>query len=216
MLAPPANRTDEIAWGACPNFGYRNTVCPSRKRTLFFSPSYDAILVERSQCTISGFIWEPGERSELKTMNRASFRLRVSSTLYDWFFNSPVGYRAQFAISKSTGLEANASALRTLESRMVEASVSHGRDRLFVTLSLRSEGAKIWIDESEVEGQMGRLEPAIDFERWEKNSEDGAGLLIPRGRYLEVKGAWITKLGEVFIDPYKRTRAEQIYECGFS
>jgi hypothetical protein len=87
-----------------------------------------------------------------------------------------------------------------------------------VRKSLSGAQAKVWIDESEVkvERHFHDITPEIDFPRWIKNSEDGAGPRAPIGTRLIVYGGWIDKGGREQVDPHKEYRSEEIHQCGFT
>jgi len=85
-----------------------------------------------------------------------------------------------------------------------------------IIASLRAVQAKLWIYEREVELQLGAQDPAVMYEPWISNSEDGAGLLAPIGERLEVKGGWLDAAGIECLDPAKITRSSEIHQVGFS
>ena len=85
--------------------------------------SFDAILAHIESARICGYLWESGKDERLKACNRASFSLEVEPAVYDPFFNSPVGYRAQYAKSPEFGDDANQRILARLERRLVRYAV---------------------------------------------------------------------------------------------
>jgi hypothetical protein len=140
----------------------------------------------------------------------------VSPDAYDAFFNSPLGYRAQYARSITEGEKANRQLLSALEPGLVDAAArlkvaTHSS----VLASLRASRAKLWILESEVEQQLSDA-PSIIFPAWEFESLAGQGLRAPVGTLLEVKGAWMDPLGKEVLDPTKAHRSEQVHKTGFS
>jgi len=100
---------------------------------------------------------------------RAIVQFQVSPTLYDWFFNGPSGYRAQFWMSAEAGLDFNRLLVEVLAAtlgrllpasvpgRAIEVSYEAGREerdtglvpleRDFLLRSLQSPEAKAWICE---------------------------------------------------------------------
>lgn len=114
---------------------------------------------------------------------RAIFQFRVSQELYDNFFNSRSGYRAQFWISPDRGHAANLECLDAslqiaraslpdrLDARVIETTDEpyEGRRDIdvgvrvlpleFLTVSLAHPAAKIWICERLITGHQGSLKP---------------------------------------------------------
>lgn len=165
---------------------------------------------------VEHFAWEHPNDAALNGCQRAIFRLRVDEGTYDDFFNSPVGYRAQFALSTSAGCDANVELLDALEPVLIRFARLEVQATDRIVWSLRGPDAKIWIDESEVEGQLGQTVEQILYEPWRLKSLDGAGLLAPLGQRLEVKGAWVDAFGQFRPNPKKAQRAEEIHSVGFS
>jgi hypothetical protein len=169
------------------------------------------------QCAVvEAFVWERGARSELAGGHRASFRLSVSNDAYDAFFNAPAGYRGQYAVSPTAGEFANRLLLQQFEQMLVQyaasrSSVASG----LVAASLGGAQAKIWIDEQEVELQLGNIVPDLVFPQWGQEVQ-GAGLLAPVGHHLEVKGGWLSARGLEIWNPVKLQRSIQIHREGFS
>lgn len=166
---------------------------------------------------VTGFSWEAFNGLTLAGCSRASFLLRVSPVAYDAFFNSPTGYRGQFARSENEGEAANRRLLSRLEPKLLAFAKANGTTPMStVTQSLRATAAKIWIFESEVESQMGETEPAILFATWAEFTETGVGLLAPEGSCLEVKGGWLNQMGNEQLNPFKAGRSRDIHDSGYS
>jgi hypothetical protein len=143
--------------------------------------------------------------------------LSVEPTAYDAFFNSPKGYRAQYAISPKTGETANRRLLDALEPALMrKAATQNSAPSSRVLKSLRCVDAKVWIDELEVEDQLSDPNPAIAYDAWQFDSPDGQGLRAPVGTRLEVKGGWLDAQGEERRDPLKASRSVQISRTGYS
>ena len=190
----------------------------ARALRLLRVPTFDVIVTEVSAVTPSAFRWSKGASGPLSGCRRVEFLILVQKDTYDAFFNAPVGYRGQYAISVESGDRANRHLLCAAEDLLVGYYLASGFgcDVDAVEASLRGAGAKIWIDETEVEPQMGRSEAEIVYEPWRKASENGAGLLAPVGQRLEIKGAWIDANNQVHMDPRKSTRSEEIHTVGFT
>lgn len=197
---------------------YFANVDSERQAQLLSAPPFDiqaTALILTTQ--LEGFCWEQFSGSRLKGCKRAVFLLRIPEVQYDSLFNSPNGYRGQYAVSPTVGENAN----RLLVDRIKGAVVTQARQRFGIdnelaALSLGGEGAKIWIYELDVESHYFDETPEIDFERWRVNSDTGAGLKAPRGTRLELKGAWLDADGEIRLDPYKTNRSADIHMTGFS
>jgi hypothetical protein len=196
---------------------FTETVSGDRAARLHGWKSFDEIITCLLYSAIDKFWWEPFRSPRLKGCNRASFTMMVSSATYDAFFNSPKGYRAQYASAPSIGDAANRTVLEALE-RILLYAVDDQRvvRRNLVLASLHAIDAKIWIDESEVEDQLSDPSPAIVYEPWQRASLDGQGLRAPIGTRLEVKGGWLDSDATERRDPMKARRSSQIYETGFS
>jgi len=190
-----------------------------RTQRLLKYTSFDEIASFMKAAKVIDFAWEPFQHKRLKGCNRASFLLQVSEQLYDAFFNSPVGYRSQYAVGISAGESANRKLLSKLEAKLLEFAKPLNlapETRVQVQTSLCATDAKLWIYEPEVEGQLGEETPAIIYFPWQQSSTDGVGLLAPVGTKLEVKGGWLDSQGYEHRDPFKATRSEDIYRHGFS
>ncbi|HEY8130457.1 MAG TPA: hypothetical protein VII12_01085, partial [Thermoanaerobaculia bacterium] len=136
---------------------------------------------------------------------------------YDAFFNAPVGLRAQYARSASHGEAANRRVITLLAPLLLSYSNNvRAPSRSQIDWSLCGSQAKIWIDETEAEDQLGAVEPEILYEPWAARSESGVGLLAPLGTRLEVKGGWVRSDGIVVPDHAKATRSDDIHREGYS
>jgi hypothetical protein len=178
--------------------------------------SFDEIAGALLQASVGRFWWEPFNAARLKGCNRASFLLHVAPSVYDAFFNSAKGYRAQYAISPSAGAAANRSLLNALEPMLVTAASGQSRASLeLVRASLRGVDAKVWILEADVEEQLSDPIAALAYAPWEFDSPNGQGLRAPVGTVIEVKGAWLDPAGVERRDPTKENRGTQINKNGF-
>ncbi len=166
---------------------------------------------------LAKFSWEPFIADRLKGCHRASFLVRVSGWAYDAFFNSPVGYRAEYARSPEAGEVANRLLLERLEPDLIR--FPHVATDVRIELlrkPLRATDAKVWIYEPEVSNHLGEETPEILYKPWQQATEDGVGLHAPVGTELEVKGGWLDGRGNERRDPIKRTRSVELHRVGFS
>ena len=196
---------------------FADSVSPDRSERLTSLTGIDAVVAAvLSTAQVAGFEWEPFKADRLRDCHRASFLLRVSEPAYDAFFNSPAGYRGQFARSIDLGESANRTLLSSLEPLLL-ANPSSDQTALgsIVVRSLSAIDAKCWIFEPEIELHMGRTEPEILFGAWQYATEDGAGLLAPVGTCLEVKGGWLDGGGLERRDPFKSSRSKDIHDVGY-
>jgi hypothetical protein len=174
---------------------------------------------------------EPRWNPPCSDCRRAVFRVSVPERDYDAFFNSPVGYRAQFCVGVANGEKCNRDTLAGFEQACLAALRRQANldvSEEFVTASVRAEGAKVWINESDLAGLEGIH---IEYPPWiakyhaasvgtmaeqEARSLAFAGVLAPRGIALEIKGGWITANGHEWLDPSKASRSQEIRDYGFT
>ena len=171
---------------------------------------------------------------------RAILQFRVSQELYDSFYNSRSGYRAQFWISPSRGqaanlecLEAMSHVIRTVFPERFDARDIQTTDEPYVgrqdidvgsreiSLSFLTEflahpAAKIWICERRITGHEGLLQ-AIPFFVGKRLSVTRwktaiASYPSPEWTWLDLKGGFVG--GPQPKDSSVRARA--IYSRGFS
>jgi hypothetical protein len=160
-------------------------------------------------------IWEPRRKTDLGYCGRAAYRIAMPEFLVDAFFNSPGGYRAQYAISPRNGERMSHKVIDLLRTKLLSHSLGVEADRILA--SLDGEQAKVWIDEAEVrvERHLQDSTPEINFPRWIVNSESGVGLRAPIGTRLVVYGGWVDQKGRERLDPAQARRGEEIHHCGY-
>jgi hypothetical protein len=194
-----------------------------QERLLACNAFADIVALILLNARIMDALWEQSRRQDLLTAGcrRAAFRIEVRPWLYDAFFNSPAGYRAQYARSAALGIQQNRDCLTTLAPRLIQfAGELPLPELLALTRSLDGPGAKIWINEEELIGQVDGP-PEIDYQPWREMvaaRADGitAGLRAPVGRELVVYGEWIDRTGTLYLDPYKLGRAQEIHDVGWT
>ena len=197
---------------------FHNTVPQARREELLKWPSFTNIVGRLMfEAQVQGFRWEHGDSSHLRNCRRSDFLLRVPQNLYDAFFNSPVGYRGQYAISPDIGILKNRELIDALSTKLI-AFIDGTDDVGAVRASLGGSEAKVWIDEDEREVQEHGYDdtPEIDFAVWAANSDTGIGLRAPLGERLVVLGGWLDRYGNERLNPAKSRRSEDIHETGFS
>jgi len=164
------------------------------------------------------------EGKELGTRDccRPAVSLTVKAGIFDVFFNSPGGYRAQYLRDPDRGQSANGQLLRALEPALTGAAVGRcGEDRLsreWIRNAFLANSAKIWPDEEALDFTEATIDLAI--ERWKQPCEwiipKHAGLWAPEGTRLKVFGAFIDPNGNEIVSRRKIRRRFDIHECGFS
>jgi hypothetical protein len=199
-----------------PLWSFTAAVPAERQRMLLECDSFDTIeLSINLVAKVESFIWEPASARELAGCSRASYKLTVVPELYDLFFNSPVGYRAQYAASVNGGETANHRFIETLTNKLLAASFQACSESRLRT-SLQARQAKVWIHEKEVESHLGGDEEEIFFPQWRGRCETDVGLRAPVGTELVIHGGWLDSSGIEKLNPFKLLRSKQIHECGFS
>lgn len=201
--------------GARADWTFTQKVCAKRRERLYAYNSFDEVVALFDFAAAEPLYWEPATAPHLKGCHRASFKLRVHDVVYDAFVNAPAGYRGQYALSETQAARANLTALTALMPKLL-AAVPSSATSLPVGVSLLGKQAKLWIDEPEVQDQLGDPDVSIEWPDWQFNEPDGQGLRAPVGTVLEVKGAWVDSAGREVINPHKCGRARNINRTGDS
>jgi hypothetical protein len=201
-----------------PMWAFSTALPHERVERLLSYASYGAVLdLIVESVSVLAFEWESFKTDRLKGCHRASYLLQVSSNAYDAFFNSPEGYRGQFALSIRAGEAANHELLNTLKDKLFEFESNQRTIPLaLLKTSLNAVDAKVWIFEREVEKHLGDDTPEILYTPWQLATSDGVGPRAPLGCKLEVKGGWLDLQGREHRDPYKASRSNDIHTVGFS
>lgn len=90
--------------GSEPFWNFTDFVPKERREKMLALASFDEVIEQVTAGSVDWFEFEPRRNSEYR---RIFFRLRVGKTAYDAFFNSPVGYRAQYCMGVENGLKQN-------------------------------------------------------------------------------------------------------------
>ena len=134
-------------------WGFTNLVPIERQMRLLGLGAFEDVIFEIiSTSEVVYYTSEPYVNLKLQGCTRASFLLSVDNHVYDAFFNSPIGYRAQYCLGPDKGELANRQLIDALKPKLLAfaASVPTGALALkLVEASLDSADAKIWIDENE-------------------------------------------------------------------
>lgn len=199
-----------------PLWTFYDSVPETRRKQLLELHSFENIVGGLILCAdVIAFARGKPQIDELRGCTRAEFLLNVPSYLYDAFFNSPVGYRAQYAVAVSQGEQQNQELVRALKTKLL-AYTSSESDVANIERSIDASQAKIWINEEEVQAHYYDDSPEIDYRPWRENSENGAGLRAPIGHRLVVYGGWLDQASSERLNPYKENRGVEIHRVGFT
>lgn len=212
-------------------WSFSKSVPEERRQRLTAIQSFDEVIARLIQGSVVNFAVEPRQNPPCVGCSRAIFKLEVRTDDYDAFFNSPVGYRAQYCIDSSHGISEN----RRLVDALIPSCLdfAHGREPThfpakLVSASLRGVDAKIWINEEDLPDVD---EIHVDYPPWVakvRAASSGtladqaarasafAGVLAPVGTNLELKGAWVESGGNECRDPAKANRGAEIRDYGFT
>lgn len=206
------------AWRFRPNFD------SVRKSQLIrfdtFASVIDALLSNLE--IVGGWICEGNDLGP-KGCWRPTASVIVSPEAFDAFFNSPVGYRAEYLASPERGQAANGTLLALLEPQLTAKTLTDcGKDRLspeWIRNAYLANSSKIWIDETELDFTQATFD--LDIETWKEkrdqpNAPSGAGLWAPQGTKLIVHGAFIDPWGNEVVARGKICRRFEIHGCGFT
>jgi hypothetical protein len=196
-------------------FGFTSLITASRLSSLLAWREFEEIASRIASSCIISYEWEAFCTSLLLGCNRASFAMRIDSHVYDAFFNSPVGVRAMFAVSPSSGESANRLLVDQITPRLIAFRDPNVPLHPWTAKSLSLHEAKVWIVESEVEDQLSDEQPSLVYAPWECESVSGEGLRAPVGTSLEVKGGWIDSNRVERRNPAKAHRSLALHKTGY-
>ncbi len=155
--------------------------------------------------------------------------IRVGFVAYDAFLNSPVGLRAQYAISPEAGESANSALCNRLRPRLLahpKLAELTETERTLAQQSIGSVEARVWVNDRD---WSSAERPGLRYEPWvrkasaaregtaaEQQARGSAlnGVLAPEGTILEFKGGWFHRAGEPCVDNSKAVRSESIHDYG--
>lgn len=208
---------------------FTDLVPNERREKLLSVTSFDEVIELVKAGTVEYFKLEPRRDSSCLSCSRIFYRLHIGEYAYDAFFNSTVGYRAQYCISTENGNRQNRRLIDAITPLLLDAikgENEHNCPMPKVLASLRGEGSKIWINDND---WPDIDEIHINYQPWitkaqaatKGNIQDQAartyaavGILAPLNTHIEVKGAWLTLDDLEWNDPDKTHRAEDIRNYG--
>jgi len=211
-----------------------------RKAKLEAVSDFDVIINRIvSEITPSKFEVCCGKEGSLKGCLRPQFEVAVSADTADLFFNSPVGYRAQYLMDPDEGQRQNGRLIRALHDKLLDfasyVQTKHPMTIKDIELSLLGCSAKVWLPEVSFsfnhdliedipvpiwcQNALSALEAYCRRERPEPEKKEKAiwGLRAPRVCAIDVKGAFLTpsdKAEVVLFD--KITRRYDIQNYGYA
>jgi hypothetical protein len=200
-----------------PLWTFHSSIDDARQDSLLAWSSFENVVGALLLGTeVAAFKWRAAGSVILAGCHRAEFLLNVSNDTYDGFFNSPVGYRAQYAISAMHGIEKNRELIDSLKTLLLATAEGSGQaSPTDIAASIAAPEAKVWIDEDEAMPHYIEEVPEIDFPRWVENGY-GCGVRAPIGSRLVMLGGWVAPNGGIERNPHKARRAEEIHEQGYS
>lgn len=170
-------------------------------------------------------------RREPAREDHSAFRLivyiRVKAQILDQFFNSPVGYRAQYFASCILGERANRFVINELFSKvLVEGKRGKGLKEDFIRESLKHRACKVWLHQGRWLRQAKREDRVLLVPRWQAECVSGDkarqklarwGSLAPAHEtQLLVKGGFVGSNSRVNIHKSPMTRSRELHELGFT
>ena len=208
------------------NWRFSYTVEASRRAKLEASPPFDAIAKRiANEMQIGCTHIDPCD--EAAGFTRIVGCITVGYDLFDLFFNSQTGYRGRYFVSPDEGLAANSQLLGLLAAPLANFGRHSAMNALEAEESLRASSAKCWLAEvgkgfcAACKGEWAAPQdevPEILNDRWEHGDTvaSWSGRKAPFLQQLRVLGAFINKAGDQYVPMRKRTRAQEIYEYGWS
>jgi hypothetical protein len=215
-------------------WSFSNRVSEDRITYLTAVKSFREVVLLIADANVAGYHIGVGWSHEIQGCKRPEFLIEVSNEIFDIFFNSPVGYRAQYAKAPKVGISQNAYLIESLTDRLTAYAKTNTNPNMTlpeVRACLKFPSAKIWIKEEDENAlHEDDLVVEIDFPRWvekakaayysadddEQRNKAIRGVLAPTGKFLEVKGGWLDSSGQERINPFKAARAADIWQYGFS
>lgn len=162
------------------------------------------------------------ESQDSNGFSRPVLCLCVESHLFDTFFNSANGYRAQYYESPSNGQIKNALFVRNVSDAILSKDTLENIDLARYSFSRNS--AKAWLAEVEkhdcpaCRGEWSypqNADPEILNDRWEKSSNH-CGPKAPLGTKIRLFGAFVNARLEEYVPLNKNNRAKEISSFGWS
>jgi hypothetical protein len=194
-----------------------------RRLKLEKAPSYDQI-VRMVRTALKHGILNGSTRgsNRLERDQRAIIRFPVERDLYDVFFNSRTGYRAQFWRSPKQGVSANAYLVANLLAELCDMPEWPMRENWTLTReiampSLVCTGAKVWVNEADYRVNFIQSRRLI-VPQWRQDTRniwERCCAPLPDDCWLDLKGCFVEGR-EVRSSKDRSERANQIHETGWT
>jgi hypothetical protein len=166
--------------------------------------------------------WEPSKG--YPGFFRIEAAIPISKESFDPLFNGRSGYRAQYYLSPEKGERFNRAIIDGLGSAIREAFLKqpHRLPIEWNTIELSRKGcqSKIWIagDWAPFVCLPNVLHPPRWAAYWETSADESVGLRapLPEEPALDLKGTFVNPdTGEVWLNPKKKCRADDIFQTGW-
>jgi hypothetical protein len=152
--------------------------------------------------------------------------ISVEPELFDLFFNSWNGYRAQYFRDPDYGQARNIEFIKAISPGLLTPRGAVPNPQL-ATTSLAGGSAKVWLAEvgkgfcAQCAGEWRTAqneEPEIANDRWELSvaPDSRKGRKAPFLTKLRIIGAHVNDSASEYVAVQKRQRAKQIYDIGWS
>lgn len=150
---------------------------------------------------------------------RIEAQIPVTQAVFDQWFNSRSGYRAQYYLSPDEGIAFNR---QTVEKMIPAVRAGYAECRLAEPWSLVAESlagpfAKAWVYKDK-EAFDSAIADTLTPPQWVENKGSrGLCAPLPTSPSIEIKGTFIDPAShEVWVDPIKVSRACDLHLRGFS
>jgi hypothetical protein len=194
-----------------------------RSRNLENAPSFNEIVRMLRQafqaCVADGHALasEPANSGR-----RAVIQFRVNPELYDAFFNSRTGYRAQYWRSTEHGVSENAYLVGNLLAVLCDVpqwphSENWTLSGEVAMLSLVCAGAKVWVNEADYRANFIEC-PRLLVPQWTRDTREipeRCCAPLPQDCWLDLKGCFVEGRS-IRLSKDRYVRGQQIHETGWT
>jgi hypothetical protein len=223
-----------------PSWQFPTDFDAARREELEAFESFESLVQRISEeFSVTSFRVSRGKTGIVKNCLRPEFSLSVSEKTGDAFFNSRIGYRAQFLSSPDFGQSCNAQLINNILDRLLAALPSlpapkHEMPANELRASLSAFSAKAWICEAGFSFDHQLIED-LHVEPWLTSARAAAaafqrqtapsppqqekaiwGVRAPVNATLDVKGAFLSADGFERVPLDKIHRAHEIHTFGWS
>jgi len=207
-------------------WSYSNSVPETRRIALNNAPPF-LELIERVRTEMRLLCADWQDCDVMDGYRRRVYCISLCHELFDLFFNSATGYRAQYFHSLNKGLQANAQAIKALVPPLLRDSEAINSEAAEIESSWTAPSAKLWLAEHEkhlCDACLGEWSPPQDSEpdilngRWEKG--DHVKSRYGRKAYsftkIRIFGGFIDAYGHEYTPWDKLDRAKHLYCHGWT